>query len=108
MFFFLKRRDSELIMRLNGGVVQGNIVAENFRNCRLLEDRLPWALRLARTAINAFIRVDVELIWELFPVFAYVLVNAINRTNTHAAGIDTIYAKAGYRPWHVSLTPPKN
>jgi hypothetical protein len=79
-------------------VIQGYIVAEDFRNGGLLEDCLPWALRLARTAIDALLRLDVQLVGKLFSIVAYVLVDAINRTNTDASCIETVPAKTSYGP----------
>ena len=73
MFLLLKQCDFELVMHLDGRVVQGNIVLENFRNRGLLKDRLPWALRLARAAIDALVRMDVELVGNfclLSPVYS--------------------------------------
>src|ERR1700761_107547 len=101
MFFGLKNRHFKLIMHLDRSMVQGNIVAEDFRNRGFLKDRLPWTLRLTRTAVDAFIRMNIELVWELFSVVAHVFVNAVNRTDTHASCIETVSAKAGYGPRHL-------
>jgi hypothetical protein len=103
MFLLLKQCDFELVMHLDGGVVQGNIVLENFGNRWLLEDRLPWALRLARAAIDALVRVDVELIRKFFSVVTSIFVNAVDRTNTDASCIETVSAKTGYGPGHLVL-----
>jgi hypothetical protein len=85
-------------MHFDGGVVQENIVLENFGNRWLLEDRLPWALRLAGAAIDALVRVDVELIRKFFSVVTRIFVDAVNRTNTDASCIETVSAKTGYGP----------
>jgi hypothetical protein len=101
MFLLLKQRDFELLRRLDGRVVQGDIVHEDFRNGGLLEDRLPWAFGLARAAIDALVRVYVELVGKLLSVVAYVLVDAVNRTDTDASCVEIIYAKTGYGPRHL-------
>ena len=101
MFLLLKYRHFELVWRLDCSVIQGDIVSEYFRNGGLLEDCLPWALRLAGATIDALIRVDVELVGELFLVVAYVLVDAVNRTNTDAPCIETVPAKTSYGPRHL-------
>jgi hypothetical protein len=101
MFFLLKQCEFELVMHLDGGVVQSNIVLENFGNGWLLEDRLPRAVRLARAAIDALVRVDVELVREFFFVVTRIFVDAVNRTNTDASCIETVSAKTGYGPGHL-------
>jgi len=103
MVLFLEDRDFELAVQFNGGMIQWNIAAEDFRNGGFLEDRLPWAFRLAGAAIDALVRVDVELIGEGFPVVTDVFVNAINRTNTNASSIKTVTAKAGDSPRHLVI-----
>jgi hypothetical protein len=62
---------------------------------------LPGALRLARAAINALVRVDVELIRKSFFVVTRIFVDAVNRTNTDASCIKTVSAKTGYGPGHL-------
>ena len=101
MFLLLKRRDFELLGRLDSRVVKATSSMKIFRHGGLLEDHLPWALGLARTAIDALVRMDVGLVGHLFSVIAYVLVDAVNRTTTDASCIETVYAKAGYRPRHL-------
>ncbi len=101
MFLLLKDRHFELVRRLYGGMIQAYIIPEDFRDGGLLEDCLPWALRLARTAIDTLVRLDVELVGKLFPVVAYVLIDAVNRANTDASGIETVSAKTGYGPGHM-------
>jgi hypothetical protein len=81
-------------------MVQGDIVAENFWHRRLLEDRLPWAFRLACAAINALVRVNIELVGKLFRILANVLIDAIDRANADASCIETVYAKTSYGPGH--------
>jgi hypothetical protein len=103
MFFLLEERDLELIRPIDGGMVEGYIVLENFRNGWLFENRLPRALGLAGTAIDALVWVDVELVGKVFPVVAYIFVDTVNRTNTDASCIETVYAKTGYGPGHVLL-----
>jgi len=55
MLLLLKERNFELVLHLDGGVVQGDVVFENFRYGCFLKNRLPWAFRLAGTAINALV-----------------------------------------------------
>lgn len=90
MFLLLKQCDFELVKQLDGGVVQDNIVLENFENGWLLEDRLPRTLRLAGTAIDTLVGMDVELIGKLFSVIPGIFVDAVNRTNTDASCIETV------------------
>src|SRR5207245_6188975 len=74
-------------------VVEGLVVLEDVGHRDLLEDRLPRALRLARTAVDALVGVDVELIRPLLPVGARVLVDAVYRADGHAPGVETIAAE---------------
>ena len=103
MFFLLKQCDFEVVVHLDRGVVQRNIVLEILRNGRLLEDRLPRALRLTRAAIDAFVRMDIELVRKFLSVVACIFVDAVNRTNTNASRIETVYAKTGYGPGHLLI-----
>jgi hypothetical protein len=103
----LKGCHFELVMHLDRGVIQRDIVGEDFRNGRLLKDRLPRALRLTRPAIDTFIGVDVELVWKRFSIVAYVLINAVHRTNTHASCIETVSAKTGNGPRHLVVYTSK-
>src|SRR5690606_29047727 len=48
--------------------VELDVILEDVGHGRVLEDGLPRALRLARTAVDALFRVDVELVGELVRV----------------------------------------
>src|ERR1700722_17678943 len=99
--------DLELVRQINGLMVQGNVWVEDVGNGRLFENRLPWAFRLASAAIDAFVGIDIELVGKALVVLTNVLVNAIDRTNADAASVNTIDAKAGYRPRHGCLSSPE-
>jgi hypothetical protein len=101
MFLLLKDRHFELVRRLDCGVILAYIVPESFRDGGLLEDCLPWALRLASAAIDTLVWLDVELVGKLFPVVAYVFIDAVNRAHTDASCIETVPAKTGYGPGHM-------
>src|SRR5262245_11240044 len=60
--FLLVRGHLELITRLEHLVVQLRIVGEHSRDGRLLEDRLPGAFGFTGAAVDAFVRVNVELL----------------------------------------------
>ena len=66
VLLLLKNRHSKIVVHLDGGVIQGYVLPEYLGNSRLLKDRLPWALRLARTAIYAprrdGCRADLEIV----------------------------------------------
>src|SRR5579885_2169942 len=100
MLLLLERLHLELFHPLQHRMVERDIVVEDFRNRGLLEDRLPGALRFARSAIDALIGVDVELVGKLLLVGADVFVDAVDRTHANASGIETIATKPGYRPGH--------
>src|ERR1700733_10816551 len=103
MLFLLKQRHSELTIAIGvgRGVVQGNVVLEDFRYGRLLKNRLPGTFRLAGATVNTFVGMDIELVGELLPIVADVFVDAINGTYADASGINTIAAKPSNSPRHV-------
>src|SRR5208282_989457 len=90
----------ELIHDVHHSVVQVDIVFEQLGHRRLLEDRLPRALGLARAAIDAFVGMDVELIGKLLGVSTGVLVDAVHRADADTSGIDAIATKPCNRPRH--------
>ena len=108
MLLLLKQSDPELPMLLDGSVVEGDIVLENLGHSWFLVNCLPGTLGLACAAIDALVRVDVELVGKCFMVVAGVFVDAVNRTNTHASCIETVSAETCYGPRHLAgLPPPK-
>jgi hypothetical protein len=94
--------DLELVDKLQRFVIQLDIVLENVGNRRLLENRLPGSFRFAGAAIDAFLGVDVEHVGEVLFVLPDVLVDAVDRADADASGVDAVNAKPGYRPWHNS------
>src|ERR1700687_2004781 len=64
MHDLLEGFDLELIGQLKRLVIEGDVVVEDIRHSRLLEDSLPRAFRLARATVNAFVGVDIELVGE--------------------------------------------
>jgi len=98
--FLLMRADLELGCVLHDLVVQGDIVGEDIRHRFFLEDRLPWASGLARSAVNTFIGVNVELVRERTGVGARISVDAVYGTDGYAIRVDTIPAKASDDPSH--------
>jgi hypothetical protein len=106
MFLLLEECHLELVSLRDGGVVEANIVSENFGDSGLFEDGLPRTFGLTCAAIDALIRMNVELIGKLPAVVAGILVDTVNRTDTDASGIETISAKTGYGPGHFALLLP--
>src|SRR5713226_877124 len=64
------------------------------RRRSLLKDRLYRTNRLAGPAVDAFLRIDIELLF-LLEIFFFILgrVNAIYRADIHASGIFDVYAR---------------
>jgi hypothetical protein len=102
MFFGFEGLHFEHVSLIDGSMVQLDVVIENLRNGGFFENRLPRAFRFARAAVNAFIRMNVEHVREIFMIIADIFVNAIDRADADASGIDAIDAEPGYRPWHKS------
>jgi hypothetical protein len=96
----LERPDSELVLQLDRLPIQLNIGFEHVRNCRFFINCLPRTLRLARPAIDTFVRIYVELVRKVHSVVTNIFVNAIDRTDADASGIETIDAEPGYYPRH--------
>ena len=92
----------EYFSLIDSSMVQLDIVLENLRNGGFFENRLPRAFRFARAAVDAFVRMNIEHVREIFMIVADIFVNAIDRTDADASGIDAIDAEPGYRPWHKS------
>src|SRR5208282_1998521 len=97
--------DLELVGQFDRLVIQRDIVLEDLGNRRLLENRLPRTFRLARTAIDAFVGIYVELIGKLNFVVADIHVDAIDRADTDASGVNAIPAEPGDCPWHSRISP---
>src|SRR5208282_1217874 len=100
MLLLHEHLDLELVGQFERLVIERNIVLEDRGNRRFLEDRLPGTFRLARTAIDAFVGIYVELIGKLGFVVADILVDAIDRADTDASGVNAIPAEPGDCPWH--------
>ena len=64
----------------------------SIRNCGFFENRLPWAFRFARSTVDTFIRIDVQLVGAFGLVGANVFIDAIDRAHTDASGVQTIDA----------------
>jgi hypothetical protein len=104
MHDLLESFDLELVGQVERLMIEGDVVLEDIGDGRLLEDRLPRAFGLASAAIDAFVGIDVELVGEALAVVADIFVNAIDRANADAAGVQAIDAKAGNRPGHGCLS----
>jgi len=89
-----------LVHYFHGFTIQLDVVFEDVGDRGLLMDRLPWAFRLACAAIDALVGIEVELVGKMRPVDPYAFINAINRANADAAGIQTVYTKPGDNPGH--------
>src|SRR6185312_2452399 len=90
----------ELIRHIDGFVIQFDVVLEHLWNRWFLKYRLPRTFRLASPAIDALVGMDVEHVRKMLMIVANIFINAIDRTDTHAAGVDTINAETGDRPRH--------
>src|SRR6185503_12283435 len=85
--------DFEVAHVLHDLVVERRVVLAGVGNGDLLEDRAPGALRLARAAIDALVRMDVELIRPLDAVAPRVLVDAVDGAHRDAAGVHAVAAE---------------
>src|ERR1700730_4026909 len=94
----------ELVGQFQRSVVERYIVLENLGSRRLLEDRLPRAFRLARSAVDTFVGVNIEHVGEALLVLTHILVDAIDRADADASGVNAVYAQSGYGPGHVRST----
>jgi hypothetical protein len=103
MFLGFEGFHLEYVSLIDSSMVQLDIVLENLRNGGFFENRLPRAFRFTRTAVDAFVRMNIEHIREIFVIVADIFVNAIDRADADASGIDAVDAKAGYRPGHKAL-----
>ena len=90
----------ELIFDLEHRVIERDIVLQNVGHCGLLEYSLPRALGLARTAVDAFVGIDIQLVGEFLFVGTDVFVDAIDRADANASGVKAIAAKTGDHPGH--------
>jgi len=76
-----------------------NIVFQNFRNLGVFEDRLPWASRLTRCAVDAFIWMYIKLIGPLLIRYCQ-LINAIHWTDFYTFNVFTVDAQLCNDPRH--------
>jgi len=88
--------DLELVDKFQRLVIQRDVVLENVRNRRFLKNRLPRTFRLTGAAIDAFLGLDVEHIGEVLFVLPDVLVDAVDRADAHASGVDAVNSKPDY------------
>jgi hypothetical protein len=90
--------------KILGGVpchmVEDDVVLENSRDLMFFVNRLPWALPRASTAIDAFVRTDVELIGEFILISSDVFINTIDGANVNASFVKMVNAETSYRPSH--------
>jgi hypothetical protein len=96
----------EYVCLIYRSMVKLDVILENVRDGGFLKDCLPRAFRFARTAVDAFVGMDIEHIGEIFVIVANVFVNTIDRADADTSGIDAINAEPGYRPWHKSKSSP--
>jgi hypothetical protein len=69
---------SELVLALDDGRVESDVVLEHCGHVGVAQWRLPGADGLARLAVDALLGVDVELVWELVGRWSDVLVDAVD------------------------------
>jgi hypothetical protein len=74
-------------------VVKRGVLLKDIWDCHFLENSLPWAFRLACSAVNAFVRMNVQLIRELLAIIAGVFIDAVHRTYGDAARVDAVPAQ---------------
>src|SRR5690606_26399514 len=92
----------ELVATLADDVVEGYVRLELSGNLRVREDRFPRALRDARVAVNALVRVDKELIRQIGRAGRWtVLQDAVLRTNAHAPHVLAVAAQSRDDVGHV-------
>src|SRR5579862_7240062 len=82
----------ELILDLQHGVVERDVVLQKVGNGRLLEDGLPGTFWLACAAIDAFVGIDIELVGEFFLVVADVFVDAVDGAYADTSGVNAVTA----------------
>jgi hypothetical protein len=93
--------DGEVVSRVffENLCVALDILLEYLRNLGVLEDRLPRTRGLTSCAIDAFVRVNVELIRPFF-VWDCQLIDAIHRTDFHTFNVFAIDAQLCDHPRH--------
>src|SRR5216117_2769928 len=99
--------DLEIAHVLHDLVVERRVVLEHLGHRHLFEDRVPRALGLTGAAVDALVGVDVELIRPRVAVGAGVLVDAVDRADRDAAGIQAIAAEARDDVGHAFSSPPR-
>jgi hypothetical protein len=67
--------------------VDFNVLLPLSRYRRFFKDSCNWAGGLTRTAVDAFIRIDVELLVFVEPIFSGSWVDAVDGTDIHARSI---------------------
>ena len=82
------------LVRVPGGVDDG-VVRPLGRQRLLGEDRVHRALGLARAAVDALVRIDEQL-----PIGAFLVVDAIDRTDGHARDVEHVDARLGDHVGH--------
>lgn len=80
------------------------ILLEEFRNRLILKDCLPRARRLTGSSVDAFLRMNVELVC-VFIVGRGQFVDAVHRANLHTLGILAINAEFRDDPRHEKPFP---
>src|SRR4029079_17941399 len=91
-----------LLVRVPGGI-DLRVLRPLDRQRLLGEDRVHRALGLAGAAVDAFVRVDEEL-----PVCAFLVVDAIDRTDRDAGDVEHVDARLGDYSWQfVPLSRPE-
>jgi hypothetical protein len=102
MLFGLEGFHFEYLCLIDSSMVQFDVVLENVGDGGFFENRLPGAFRLARAAVDAFVRMNIEHIGKIFVIVADIFINAIDWADADTSRVDTIDAEPGYRPWHKS------
>src|ERR1051326_3232457 len=101
----LERRHLEFAHVLHDRVVELGVLLERSGHGFLFVDRLPWALRLAGAAIDAFVGMNVELIRPLFGIGTLIAVDAIDGAYGDAACVYAISAQPGDDVSHPAFPP---
>src|ERR671910_2470142 len=96
-------RHPELVLPVDDGRVQTDVVVERCGHLGVAQGCLPGADGLARLAVDALVGVDVELVRELGRGWSHVLVDAVDGAYFDARCVEAVPAQAGNYPGHRCL-----
>ena len=92
VFYFLMPGNLKICFVVNHCVVERSVGFKHVGYGNFLKNSLPGAFGLTRPTVNAFVRMDIELVRVFFGIIAGIFINAVNRTNGYTARVDAVPA----------------